>query len=530
MIPRAKLAGHLQAPSSEQVRDLAASEGVHLAPDDVVAMTDFISDTFDLLDTVEELPPLAVDLKFPNRCPGHAPSQPQEDPYNAFTRICHVEGAPAGPLAGRRIAVKDNLAVAGIPITNGSRTAGYTPSLDAVVVERMLEAGGTIVGKLNLDSMSAGAFGESSYLGPPRNPRNTAYSAGGSSGGAGAAVAGGLVDMALGVDQGGSARIPAAFCGCVAMKATHGLVPSFGLTYFDHTLDSICPMSLSVEAVAVLLEAIAGSDWRDPQWVREPVAVAPYSQAAREGVAGMRIGLLQETLDPARCQAAVMDGVRRAEVALRDAGAIVTPMSVPRVAYTSAIWLGAFMGGAAAMLRSDGLGYHHLGYVDVERVQLAGLSRRGEASSYGVFLQSLLIASASLQERYGHTFFARAQNQRLALRQELDAAFESVDLLLTPTCPTTAPRIPTTKLTVREQLERLPDAGVHFPYTQVFNLSGHPALVQPSGADEQQLPTSVQIVGRRLADYDVFKAAFTLQRAGFTMGPAPPPQAASTSS
>jgi amidase len=512
--PRRKLAGHLRAPTAADVLTCAEAEHVQLSDDEAQAMAEFVGETFAMLDTVEELPPLELDRKFPTRDIGRAPADENENPYNAFIRLCRIEGAADGVLKGKTLAIKDNLAIAGIPISNSSRTAAYTPDVDAVVIERILEAGGTIVGKLNLDNLSAGAFGESSHYGPPLNPRNPAYSAGGSSGGAAAAVVSGAVDMALGVDEGGSARVPAAFCGCVAVKGSQGLVPSFGLSYFDHTLDFICPVTRTVNDAALLLEVIAGHDWRDPQWVRESITVAPYRQAADSGVRGLRVGVLEETLDPLRCQPAVLEGVERACSALGEAGADVVSVSVPRVRHTSAIWFGAFLGGAAAMIRSDGLGYNHLGYVEVDRVHLAGLSRRLEATSFGVFVQALLIANRYLIEQYGHTFFAKAHNQRLALRREIDQALIDVDVLLGPTAPTTAPELPTGRLTIVEQLERLPAAGVHFPFTQLYNATGHPALVLPTGTDEHGLPTSVQIASRRFAEFDAFRAGFAIEAAG----------------
>ena len=201
-----------------------------------------------------------------SRDPGRRPSR-HEDPYNAFIRVCDVRGAGSGLLAGRTVGLKDNIDVAGIPTSNASATRAFTPARDAVVVERILAAGGRIVGKLNMDDFGAGASGETSAFGPPRNPHDPTRSAGGSSGGSGAALAAGAVDLALGVDQAGSARIPASFCGVVAVKATHGLIPSQGVTHLDHTLDAVCPMASTVEDAALLLEAIAGDDWRDPQWV-----------------------------------------------------------------------------------------------------------------------------------------------------------------------------------------------------------------------------------------------------------------------
>src|SRR5262249_21709443 len=150
------------------------------------------------------------------------------------------------------------------------------------------------------DNFGAGASGESSAFGPPLNPLDPGRSAGGSSGGSGAAVAAGMVDLALGVDQAGSARIPASFCGVVAIKATHGLVPTHGVTHLDHTLDSVCPMARTVDDAALLLEAIAGDDWRDPQWVRGPVPER-WSAPSGGGIDGVRVGVVVESLDDELC-------------------------------------------------------------------------------------------------------------------------------------------------------------------------------------------------------------------------------------
>src|SRR5918995_4088144 len=262
--------GHLRAPTGADIDRLATADLLHFAPGEAETFASFAGAWLESLDALEDIPDLDVPLRHHVRDPGRRPT-PEEDPLNVFVRLCRVEGAPDGTLAGRRIGIKDNLAVAGIPVTNASRTLSYTPTVDAVVVERILDAGGTIVGKLNMDDFGGAGTGETSAFGPPRNPVDPTRSAGGSSGGTGAAVRAGAVDLALGVDQGGSGRIPAAYCGVVAVKATHGLVPSFGITHIDHTIDFVTPTARTVRDAAVLLEVIAGADERDPQWVRGPV-------------------------------------------------------------------------------------------------------------------------------------------------------------------------------------------------------------------------------------------------------------------
>src|SRR5207237_9611022 len=224
----------------------ARADSLELAPgeaEELLPVIETLTDFGELLDRLEGALPLPEPAP---RDAGYAP-EAAENPYNAFIRRCRVEGAADGPLAGRTVGLKDNISLAGVPTTNGSRVASYTPRHDAVVVERILAAGGTIVGKLNMDDFGASGLGETSAFGPARNPVDPSRSAGGSSGGSGAAVRSGEVDLSLGVDQGGSGRIPAAFCGVVAVKATHGLVPSWGISHIDDTTDFVRPLARTVE-------------------------------------------------------------------------------------------------------------------------------------------------------------------------------------------------------------------------------------------------------------------------------------------
>ncbi|HZP27686.1 MAG TPA: amidase family protein, partial [Acidimicrobiia bacterium] len=279
----------IEPPSVADVESLARLEGIELKEGKAADLLGTVAALVEAAARAEERETLRPELRPGRRDPGRRPS-PEEDPYNAFIRRCLVEGAPDGPLAGRTVAVKDNIAVGGVPMTEGSHFPVFVPSADAVVVERVLDAGGTIIGTLNMDELGGGATGVMSAFGPARNPVDPARSAGGSSGGAGSAVRSGAVDVALGVDQGGSGRIPAAFCGVVGVKATHGLVPSHGVGHIDHTIDHVTPLARSVHDAALLLEVIAGDDWRDPQWVRGPITTGSYVNAADAGVEGMRIG------------------------------------------------------------------------------------------------------------------------------------------------------------------------------------------------------------------------------------------------
>jgi amidase len=498
-------------PNAEDVATVADVERLDLLPGEAEELTPVIADLVAAANIADVVEPRASIASPANRSvPFYQPDR-DEDPLNVFITKCRVEGTSEGPLAGRTIGVKDNISLAGVPTTNGSAAAPYTPLFDAVVVERILGAGGTIVGKLNMDDFGAAGTGETSAFGSPRNPINPAYSPGGSSGGSGAAVRAGEVDIALGVDQGGSGRIPAAFCGVVAVKATHGLVPSFGITHIDHTLDSITPITRTVDDGARCLEVIAGDDWRDPQWVRGELAVGSYADAAADGVAGMSIGVVEESCSPSDCTAPVLEGLQRVIDALEQGGATVSRISLPLWADAFAIFRAYIACLVANMFRSDGVGWGHLGFVDLNVVRGLAHVRTQDPTKIAKQLKCWILCDRYLRENYGNEPYARLQNLRLAVRKQISDALTQVDLLLTPTIPFSAPRLLEGGAAFSTIASRTSN---NLPYnTSPLNLSGHPAISIPSGADEQGLPTAVQLVAAHFDDRAGFRAAFELERA-----------------
>lgn len=500
----------LLPPTSDEINRLARLDEIELAPGEaedlspvIATLTDF-QGLLDRLDGVLALPVASA------RDPGYAP-EPEDNPYNAFIRRCHVEGSGSGPLAGLTVGLKDNIALAGVPMTNGSRLSSYTPSHDAVVVERVLAAGGTIVGKLNMDDFGASGLGETSAFGPARNPIDVTRSAGGSSGGSGAAVRSGEVDLSLGVDQGGSGRIPAAFCGVVAAKPTHGLVPSWGISYIDHTIDFVTPLARTVGAAALLLEVIAGHDWRDAQWVRACPEPADYSGAGRQGVHGLRVAVVQESVDPSICEPAVIENLGRAIEALRGEGAAVGEVSIPLWRDGLAVFLPSIGHLFSDVFRSEGQGTGHLGAYDIDAMRAFAQVRRTEGALLADQVKSWLIADRYLHDRYFGVPYAMLHNARLALRRDISRALENWDVLVTPTLPMTAPELLTGDATFADVSGRT--AAKLCYNTAPLNLSGHPALSVPSGTDADGLPTAVQLVSGHFSDATAFCAAFALERA-----------------
>ncbi|MDX2973432.1 amidase family protein [Kribbella solani] len=458
-----------------------------------------------VFDRVEELGQPAVELRYPRRGPGRRP-RGAEDPYHAITRWCEVLGAAEGPLAGLRVGVKDNIAVAGVPMTEGLAPALSTvPSGDAAVVERLLDAGARITAKTSI-SPSDPAFGI------PRNPHDPRFSAGASSAGSAVAVVTGLVDAAIGVDQGGSVRNPAAYCGIVGMKPTHGLVPTYGLAYWDHTLDHIGPMTTTVAANAALLEVLAGADWRDPHCTWTAPVRARYTGTPGEGIADLRIGVVEEALDPVGCTAGTLEAFERACERLRDLGAKVEPVSIPLWSDSAVIWFAVLTSGLMAMAGSNGQGYGHLGRIDVDRLAtVAGQYRRGEREV--PWLASILPAAYEyIQETRLGVPFGKAQNLRLELRRQVEHRLDEVDLLITPTTPTGP-----------ELLDELgSDEFVLADYVRAMtnttpaNLTGHPALTVPSGPGDNELPTGLQIIGRMFDERTVYRAGLSFEDPQFS--------------
>src|SRR5258707_464397 len=267
--------GTVKVPTIEEFGKVAAELGFTFSPADLTAHLEALVPAFEAYNQLDQMPDELPAVAYPRR-PGRRPS-PEENPHRAWYVKTEIPGATSGKLAGKTVALKDNICLAGVPMMNGASTLeGYVPEIDATVATRILDAGGTIVGKTVCEYFCFSGGSHTSATGPVHNPRRMGYSAGGSSSGSAAVVAAGEVPMALGGDQGGSIRIPAAFCGIYGMKPTHGLVPYTGIMPIELTLDHTGPMTATVEDNALLLEVLAGPDGLDP---RQYGAVAkPYHE------------------------------------------------------------------------------------------------------------------------------------------------------------------------------------------------------------------------------------------------------------
>ena len=317
----------LRMPTPDDLERLAKENHFELSEDELTSFQEVIPDLFSSYERLERMPLPREPIKYRDRDPGVRPSR-QEDPFNAIVRRCTLKGAASGKLAGKRFGLKNNICVAGMPMTCASLLLeGYIPETDATIVTRLLDAGAEVVATLNLDNFAFSGAGDTSALGPVLNPHNTDYLAGGSSGGSAAGLYYDDIDITIGGDQGGSIRIPASWCGVVGLKPTHGLVPYTGIVGIDNTFDHAGPMSRTVADAALTLEVIAGKDPLDPR--QGDVPTQAYTEALGQSVDGLRIGVLSEGFGLKESDPDVDEAVRKALAVLSELGVQTTQVSVP---------------------------------------------------------------------------------------------------------------------------------------------------------------------------------------------------------
>ncbi|MBM3266772.1 MAG: Asp-tRNA(Asn)/Glu-tRNA(Gln) amidotransferase subunit GatA [Candidatus Sericytochromatia bacterium] len=409
-------------------------------------------------------------------------------------------GQALGPLAGVPVALKDNLCTRGAPTTCASRIlAGYVPPYDATVVSRLEEAGAVIVGKTNLDEFAMGSSSENSGVGPVRNPWDPSRVPGGSSGGSAAAVAAGLVPIALGSDTGGSIRQPAALCGVVGLKPTYGLVSRYGLVAFASSLDQIGPLTRTTADAAAAFEAIAGHDHLDSTSL--PDVTPPVLAALDSGVGGLRIGVISE-LAGEGIQAETLRAVRAAADWFARNGASVGEVSLPTVKYgIAAYYLIATAEASANLARYDGVRYG----LRADRPDLRDMYARTRAAGFGAEVKlRIMLGTYALSAGYYDAYYKKAQLVRTRLRQDFAAAFERFDLLLSPTSPTTAFRLG--ERTGDPLAMYLADVA-----TVAANLAGIPAISLPCGFDGDGLPIGLQLQGPALSEPALLRAAHAFE-------------------
>ena len=408
------------------------------------------------------------------------------------------QGRDPGPLAGVTVALKDNLCTRGVPTTCSSKILeGWRPPYTATVVERLVAAGGIVVGKTNLDEFAMGSSTENSAFGPTRNPHDTSRVPGGSSGGSAAAVAAGFAQLALGSDTGGSIRQPAALCGVVGMKPTYGAVSRYGLIAFASSLDQIGPFSTTVADSALLYDVIAGHDPLDSTSIGESLPSAV--EALEQGVDGLRVGVVRELMQ--NIAPDVIAQVSRAVDALSAAGAKVDDVSVPATVYgLSAYYLIAPAEASSNLARYDGVRYG----LRVDGDDITDMYGKTRAAGFGAEVKRrIMLGTYALSAGYYDAYYGKAQRVRTLMIRDFATAYENFDVLISPTTPSTAFEFGAKADPLAMYMNDV--------CTIPSNLAGHPAISVPFGTGDDGLPVGVQVMANALQEPTMFRVAAALE-------------------
>ena len=523
-LPRANLPvadaaiGRPELPSLDLLRSLSNELGLSVSDADLEAYRELMGAPLASFEAVAAAEQPTQTIRYPRE--DVRPPSPEENLLNAWYWRCSIKGKADGPLQGKRVVVKDNICVAGVPMMNGSRLLeGYVPDVDATIVTRVLDAGAEIVGKGVCEHLSSGGSSFTSDTGPVRNPHDPSRSAGGSTSGPAALVASGEAELALGADQGGSIRIPSAWCGVYGIKPTFGLVPYTGISSAELTQDHVGLIAGTTTDLALLLEAVAGEDHLDPR--QSHCAPEAYSQSLTGDVKGLRVGVLEEGFAwPSTSEDDVDAAVRAAATRLAHLGAEVKSISIPLHRHAHHIWRVVNVEGRTAqMFRGRGTGTNWRGYYPLTLLEAYARGFRDKSHLLSETIKFQILLGEAMLRRYDGRYYARAQNLALLLRQAYDEALTTVDVLLMPTTPMKATALPDPNTSWVESFPRNLEMT---PNTAAFNVTGHPALSVPC-ALSHGLPVGMMLTGRFFDESTLLRVGLACETAGmYPIGRTPP--------
>jgi len=431
-------------------------------------------------------------------------------------------GDVLGPLAGVPVAIKDAICTRAMPTTAGSRIlAGYVPPYDATVIGRLRAADAVIVGKTNMDEFAMGSSTENSAFGPAMNPWDRTRTPGGSSGGSAAAVAARMTACSLGSDTGGSIRQPAALTGTVGIKPTYGRVSRFGLIAFASSLDQIGPFATDVRGAARVLSVIAGHDPRDSTSLA--VTTGDFEAACGRSVRGLRIGVPDEYFTEG-LDAEVSASVRAAIHDLEAEGCTVSPVTLPHTRFALATYYVLATAEASSNLaRFDGVRYG----LRVDSASASGHDRTGASDLRGMYgatrdagfgaevKRRILLGTFVLSAGYYDAYYLKAQKVRTLVRQDFDRAFGQVDVICSPTSPTTAFRL-------GEKVDDPLSMYLNDVYTLPASLAGIPAMSLPCAPSRAGLPVGLHVMARPFEEETMLAVAAAWEARSPARGLRPP--------
>ncbi|WP_027416831.1 amidase [Aneurinibacillus terranovensis] len=496
----------VKKPTIEQLKKIAEGFNLNLTDEDLSSYQEMMKATLQSYDRLNQLVEPSLPVKYP-RTSGYRPSS-EENPYNAWYWKASVKGKSTGKLAGKTIVLKDNISLAGVPMMNGSAILeGFVPDEDATIVTRILDAGGEIVGKAVCEDLCLSGGSHTSATGPVLNPHDPSRSTGGSSSGCAALVAAGEVDMAIGCDQGGSIRMPSSWSGVYGLKPTYGLVPYTGIFPIEQTLDHTGPIARTVEDVALLLEVLAGDDGLDPR--QSGLEVKPYTESLVGNAKGIKVGIVTEGFGWDGLSEEDVDHiVRQSAYSLEDSGAVVEEVSIPMHRDGIHIWNGIGIEGLTSlMVKENGMGTNWKGHYSTKLLDAYGKARKTRADEYSETVKITMLLGQYMQDQYNGKYYSIAQNLARKLKQAYDNALKEYDVLIMPTIPMKATKIPSSDASREEIITRALETIYN---TAPFNITGHPAMNIPCGKSEG-LPVGMMMVGRYGEDDTVLRVAHAFQ-------------------
>ncbi len=413
-------------------------------------------------------------------------------------------GNEAGSMAGIPVAIKDNMHLEGSPATCGSKILdSYISPYTTTAVKKLEEAGAVIIGKTNMDQFAMGSSGETSYYGPTKNPKDLSRIPGGSSSGSAAVVADGQVLGSLGSDTGGSIRQPAAMCGVVGMKPTYGLVSRYGLIAFASSLDQIGPFADNVEDAALMLNVIAGYDPKDSTSYKYKDKIPDFVAETKKDIKGYKFGIPREYMAEGLSDE-IRNRIEDTAKKLEKAGAEIKEVSLPLTKYAVAVYYIIAPAEASANLaRYDGVKYGYRTPVPKDLLD-EYISSRQEGFGSEV-KRRIMLGTYALSSGYYDAYYLKAQKVRTLMKQDFEKVFNDVDVILSPTTPSTAFKL-------GEKTEDPLQMYLSDIYTISCNLIGIPAISIPAGVDSEGLPIGVQLMCPWLEDGRLFRAAGAIEK------------------